>query len=632
MDEEQVLNIHYTNHNGVLGHMFVIGIGEESFAFTIDKNVFKMFKTLVETNEDGQEINRAIFDMDGQLFSDPIPIDQVGPIDPRKVITMADLIEYFKSEKIALHDYVTELMNDIIGSGGVGGGSGSGSTGGGDPSSTLLPFRPMLEPSMFTVDMLVPKYTLLLGTLTAQSFIDRIVLETHSKFILLDESEDEWQFSIGLADPAEAEFLIPRTPITELNKRKAWVVDIQHTFPDPTAFALYIYHITKEDPNPDPGEVKPEEPPDPDGDFVQTVYLSHANTTYSLTSDNSKKVWNVTIQGDDVFPAFNHPELFGDIGKMKLIDVGVNIPMKPGHRYRVDQYNPALQFFAHDNRVENADGLWIKSAEYDWTDKPEDEECEYYLCLMPSTGETDYVHLYLYDLDGDTPSLVTRTYHIRNLINFRPSEEEEEPEPGPSEPEEFTQMVQVSTPDITAKIESDDGATCNMTIGGLTTGANISHPELFGDVGGEKAIDVVINLPVEKGDRVIVVQINKALQHFAHDPSVTDGDTGGVLWTKSKTYTHEEDGPFEYAFVLTESEGDSDIVHIAVYKDGEGVLEPYRTYIIANDVQFTPDEAKQSLRRQLYPIMPLAEGDGTSGPTTSTGEDEGAIRIRILSF
>ena len=620
VQEQQQPKIHYTNHNGVLGHMFVIGIGTESFAFTIEDNLFRLFKTMVETDpETGLEVNPANFDIDAIAFANPLPPDFKGTPDPRMLITMQDFKATLKSERDYMANYVREQLEDV-------GGGGSGDKP--DPTSPTNPVTAMLQPTMFTVDMLVPELTQILGTLPMQTFVDRVVLETHTNFTLLDGTEDEWFFSIGTADPTEAELLIPKTPITELNKRRAWVVDVQRTFANPTAFVLYIYNVTEENPNPLPGPVEPEEP-DPDGDFVQAVFLNHSEVTYGLTSDASKKVWNLTVQSDDALPGFDQPDLFGEIGDAQLIDVGVNMPFKPGHRYRVLQQNPALVHFSMDPRVEEVEGVWTKFATYDWNPENPEEEFRYYFCMKPSAGEIDYLHLFVYDLDGETPEQVCRTYHIRNLVTFR-----DIVAPPPPVMDTFEQFARASTPDIDVHIESDTETDCTIIVSGSTATGNISHPELFGDLSGANGIDIEINLPIEIGATVMVVQINKALEIFKDDPSISSSPDGNV-WVKQKTYTRENDGEeFKYCFVLTERVEEEEFVTIALFNEGEE--NPFKTYTIKNEIYFATPEIPQTFAmRRRAAVMALAEeGDEESSEkaTTSTGKDEGACRIRILSF
>lgn len=615
--EVQQPKIHYTNHNGILGHMFVIGIGSESFAFTIEDNLFRLFKTMVETDpETGLELHLAQFDMDAIAYANSLPPDFQGEPDPRMLITMQDFKAALKSEREYMGNYVREQLEDVVGSGGSSSGGSNN-----DPTSPTNPVNAMLQPTMFTVDMLVPELTQILGTLPMQTFIDRIILETHTNFTLLDESEDTWQFSIGTADPTEAELLIPKTPIAELNKQRAWVVDIQRTFANPTAFVLYIYNVTPDNPNPGPGPVEPEEP-DPDGDFVQAVFNNHGEVTYGLTSDASKKVWNLTVQSDDAVAGFDHPELFGELGDAPLIDIGVNMPFKPGHRYRVLQQNPALEYFADDSRVENVEGTWTKIATYEWNPEDPEEEFVYCFCMMPSAGEIDYLHLFIYDLDEETPEQVCRTYHIRNLVTFR-----EVVIPPPPVMDSFEQFVQVSTPDIDAHIESQSDTDCTIIVSGSTATKNISHPELFGDLGDVNGIDLVINLPIEVGDTVKIVQINKALALFEGDPSISSSEDK-TDWVKIKNYTRETTEEFTYCFVLTERETDEpEYVVIALYADGSE--EPFKTYTIRNEIYFATPEVNRMRSRSA---MLLSDDSEDSRVSTSTGKDEGACRIRIISF
>lgn len=619
VQEQQQPKIHYTNHNGILGHMFVIGIGGESFAFTIEDNLFRLFKTMVETDpETGQEVNPAHFDMDAIAYANPLPPDFKGEVNPRMVVTMKDFKDALKSERDFMGNYVREQLEDVTG----GGGSSTS-----DPTSPTNPVSGMLQPAMFTVDMLVPELTQILGTLPAQSFIDRIVLETHTNFTLLDGTEDAWQFSIGTADPTEAELIIPKTPITKLNEQRAWVVDVQRTFANPTAMVFYIYNITEENPNPLPGPVEPEEP-DPDGDFVQAVYLNHGEVTYGLTSDASKKVWNLTVQSDDALPGFNQPDLFGEIGDAQLIDVGVNLPFKPGHRYRVLQQNPALEHFSADPSVEEVEGVWTKFATYEWNPEDPKEDCIYYFCMKPSAGEIDYLHLFIYDLDGETPEQVCRTYHVRNLVTFR-----EIIAPPPPVMDSFVQFARASTPDIDVHIESDTETECSIIVSGSTASANISHPELFGDLDGANGIDIEINLPIEIGATVLVTQINKALEIFKDDPSVSSSEDQ-TAWIKQKQYTREDDGEeFIYCFALTERVDEEEYVHIAIFNEGEEA--PFKTYTIKNEIYFATPEIPRTFAMRRAAVMALSdETEGESGEkvSTSTGKDEGACRIRILSF
>lgn len=89
-----------------------------------------------------------------------------------------------------------------------------------------------------------------------------------------------------------------------------------------------------------------------------------------------------------------------------------------GHEYAVIEINPALEFIKGFNGLEASEiycdeGLWKRQYKFKSTTS---WEWIHKMLLMHAASENDYCHVYLYDLESETPDLPIMVYHIWNQI------------------------------------------------------------------------------------------------------------------------------------------------------------------------------------------------------------------------
>lgn len=172
-------------------------------------------------------------------------------------------------------------------------------------------------------------------------------------------------------------------------------------------------------------------------------------------------------------------------------------------------------------------------------------------------------------------------------------------------------------------IDTDEDGQRVVTIWGQHIDTMYDH-ETFGELPEDlDVIDVTLNLPVKKGDIFTVAQVNRALENYPDDPSVSYNEESDV-WTKVKEYTWSEDDTdenFDYKFLVTRDPGP---IMITVTKnveraiedseDGETetVEEVVAVYQVLNGINFdpAPEPEEPNPENPENPDQTPVEGDG----------------------
>lgn len=180
-----------------------------------------------------------------------------------------------------------------------------------------------------------------------------------------------------------------------------------------------------------------------------------------------------------------------------------------------------------------------------------------------------------------------------------------DPEPEPEDPydREFVQRVDNNHPEVSSSMSTDaSGNIVNITLSGDNLTPSVLDTGTFGEVTGNY-MDFSVNIPLRvTGEcHYRVVQMNPALAYYdGKDEFVSNID--GV-WTKDKSYTIREDEmELLMSFLLTQSAGSEDYVHLYIYDlDSEHPEDAFRTYHIKNELNFassstegTPEEGEES--------------------------------------
>lgn len=263
----------------------------------------------------------------------------------------------------------------------------------------------MLDPLPITHMNMQDSYSIALGSLPANKFIDRIIFEVTEPFVF---SEDK-KFDLSIGTFANKEAFLPKIDVGA-TLGSTYVINIMKTLAAETELFLYIsLHSEPVDPpDPDPG-------PPVDPDFEQRIDNLHTGVDTSFNTDASGRIFNMTFSGTDLTGEVIDKETFGDQVSGNYMDFGINLNLSVGKQYRVVQQNPALELYnGLDEFVSQVEGVWTKSKTYT---RQEGEEFLYKFLLGQSESLTDYVHIYVYEIteDGDVG---TYTYHIKNGLNF----------------------------------------------------------------------------------------------------------------------------------------------------------------------------------------------------------------------
>lgn len=368
----------WKDFTGVFGTAFTIGYGNTNATFTVS----------VEVNEDGAQT--VILNVDRALDTGAQPIrSSFRATNENELCNLRTLLEHLSATETAAYNYIDEKIQEITG----------GTTGG----------NVMLSPmSLNLADIPEGDGSFGFGTLSINKFIDRIIFEVKTPFYVIEPKT--LQFSIGSSENAK-EDIVPKFGIDTLQSTK--VVNIAKTLTSQTDFYLFSYLDTGEEP----------EGPDYDPAFEQTLTNDHESVSGSIMSDADGDVIEVHLSGSNLVGSVLDTETFGDVAG-DYMDFGVSIPMKASGdtHYRIVQQNPALAYYKSiDPNITNQDGIWTKDKEYTFPDSTGSSE-ELKFLLTQSSGDADYVHIYIYDLDSETPDQIIRTYHIMNALNFASAE------------------------------------------------------------------------------------------------------------------------------------------------------------------------------------------------------------------
>lgn len=360
----------YHDIQALLGTSFTLGFGDIHTTFTVVRN---------------EETQQLMLQLDTGLNTGAMPIRTTyKAISDDELCNLKTTREWLDALETSVRGYVNEKVADITG----------GTSGG---NVMLLPV------SINVNDVTEATYNITMGTLARDKFIDRVIFEVLTPFSKADGSTLE--FSVGTDE--NPELLVPKTNISSL--QSTLVVDICKTITADTTIKVFGYMTTEE----------PEEPDDPyDKEFVQRVDNNHESVSVSMTSDANDDVINITLSGDNLTGSVLDSETFGEVTG-DYMDFAVNIPLKATgvSRYRIVQTNPALAYYdGKDEYVSNDDGVWTKDRTYEFGE--EEEELLLSFLMTQSAGADDYAHIWVYDLDSETPDVAFRTYHIKNELNF----------------------------------------------------------------------------------------------------------------------------------------------------------------------------------------------------------------------
>lgn len=372
----------WKDFTGIFGTSFRIGYGVANATFTIN----------VITAEDGTQVYELNIDRILNAGVNPIRTTYKATNDD-ELCNLKTLMELLSATETAAYRYIDEKVREITG----------GTTGGNvmlSPISVELKNIPEGDGSFG------------FGTLSVNKFIDRIIFEVTAPFFL--NAPKTLHFSIGSSENAK-EDIVPKFSIDTLQSTK--VINVEKTLTSQTNFFLFSFYDTGEN---------PEEPEGPSYDptFEQTLINQHENVTGSITSDADGDVVEIHLSGSDLVGSVLSTDTFGNVTG-KYMDFGVTIPMKAtgDTHYRIVQQNPALEYYnGTDPNVSNNGGIWTKDKEYTFPDDIGPSELFEFL-LTESSGDTDYIHIYIYDLDSETPDQIIRTYHIKNELHFAAASE-----------------------------------------------------------------------------------------------------------------------------------------------------------------------------------------------------------------
>lgn len=341
-------------------------------------------------------------------FSVPLQIGSRSATEPYNPVRDGDLMTLgVTNEKLEalfrdVKQYVTQVLSNLDT-----GGEGGGESGGG---GTIVVGNQMLP--AFEVLALNDGDKASLGSLPPTSYIDHIAVEVAYPMSKGDGSR--YEMAIGIeGDP---EKFVPWFEVTNMDKSISF--NIFKTLSTSTELKAFVRAWV----NPNP--------------YVPAVVNGHEHVLTEMRSDASNKVFELVVHSNDIADDdVLNTELFGEDARGKnLLDFGINIDVPKLHRFRIRQTNPALVNWSQDPTIDVEDGLYVKDKTYDPLPKDE-EDFIYYFCLQPSTGDNDYVHIIVYDLDSETPDTGIFSFHVKNELTKVVTEPDPEPKtPGPETP------------------------------------------------------------------------------------------------------------------------------------------------------------------------------------------------------
>lgn len=573
----------YHDISAILGKTFRIGYGSVNATLTVVEDP--------DTKEVSLQIDRPISVGSNKM------ITSYKALDDADVVNLATLISHLDATEEAVYDYIDGKISEMTG----------GTTGG----------NVMLNPVSVNVDNIIEAtYEALFGTLDRNKFIDRVVFEVATPFSKADGKKLE--FSVGV--DADKNYLVPKFSIEKL--QSTLVVDVCKTLEEKTAIKLFAYLETDEE---------EDDPFDPE--FTQRVDNTHDEVATSLSSDAMGNVINITLTGNNLTGDVTDKETFGDVTG-DYMDFTINIPLKAegDSHYRIVQQNPALEFYnGRDEYISNKEGTWTKDKTYTVTQGS--GEFLYSFLMTKTTGEDDYVHIYLYDLDGSEPDKAIRTYHIQNKLTF-------------------TDQVTAVVAGV-RMLSLGDGSLGGSNVKGLT----YSYYSSFENTPG------IEEVPTDN-ERTFAYQIN--LSGEIHDQASEIARSGNSIITPCTMLSFWVNAPGAHLMVTSYnpiykymSPADEKVItaegiaytqqELAVMEDADGFwvdipISEYKDYPIVCIVEDmdTGDTMMVTIQNQLtflpeetepYEILMSSRSVGVNNAIMPmAADDTGAMRVRILSF
>lgn len=370
------------NIDGIIGKSFQLGYGTNSFTLTVDADGYLNIKYNGEPLPEDPEAS-YVYPTRVKLFGgldagNGAVTSTHKPANDPDLINLKYLMEQLSAYLSSAKRYTDKAIEQI---------SQGGESGGGTSSSS------MIAPTRVNVEQLTDGYSAILGTLKENAFIDRVIFELRQPFFKLDGSD--YDIAIGVITNQTA--LVGWTPISTLTETK--VFDICKTLTTDAEYCIFV-RTHEEEPVVEP--------------FEQKLINNHEDVSSSMTSDASENIWHIHLNGTNLESEVFDTATFGEVSG-PFMDFGVNIPVVPGHQYRIVQTNPALAYYdGKDEFISEVEGVWTKDKTYTF----EESEVDLMVLLTESAGDSDFAHVYIYDLNGDTPDVACRVYHFQNGLHF----------------------------------------------------------------------------------------------------------------------------------------------------------------------------------------------------------------------
>lgn len=116
------------------------------------------------------------------------------------------------------------------------------------------------------------------------------------------------------------------------------------------------------------------------------------------------------------------------------------------------------------------------------------------------------------------------------------------------EPEDTLNPTFITPDGMGAKIElADEDNSFLVSLINFAAKQEEVNEDLFGEIDFD-AMEIHLEIPIECGKPYIVTQYNPVLEHFNHDPSISQDSSG--KWCKIKEYVIDDEDTFEYAFLI----------------------------------------------------------------------------------
>lgn len=565
----------FENLEGIIGKTFQFGYGKNSFTFTISADGVMTIAYNNEPNGETSETKLPYvfplrFNLNGGVNVGNARIQSsYNATENDELVNIAVLMTKLNAFLVSAKTYTDEQIKRIDT-----GGESSGT------SST------MMEPMDITIDQIADGYSNIIGRLAAGNFIDHVVFEVNEAFAKADASD--YEISIGtITNPTS---LVPKFRMSTLSQTK--VVDIYRTLSEDQEYCIFVSKY--EEPTP---------PPDP---FDQQVINNHPAVVSSLTSDASEKIWTVTLSGSNLESSVIETADFGEITG-PYMDFGVNIPVEEDHQYRIVQQNPALAIYdGKDSNISNQSGVWTKDKTYTFDGVT---EITYNFLLTASTGGSDYVHIYVYDINGETPETAIRVYHVKNELSFK----------GNSPALSPLQIDFLSANEGVAGVVQNADDQYTITLTGNVTSKTSELSEKFPGL-TKKATSMAIFYPKSistSGIRTIIY--NPGVQ------GMSDVQTASGVSYTDVTYTPESDQNGAWIEIpITEDQTYPIVIMIIDLDTNESTLIGIDNELTFTDPVTEPTESLPTMetfsRVAAYAAAPLAEGDS------------GKMTIHVISF